>query len=286
MEKNDSKCEVLYEYLVNQYNDLFHFKLENFTLHSKMIVITKNDKEVYIEISKNDDIFLYGDSENNDLIQNIVPIINVYKNGKSPSFEYNTYDIEQDIIIDNTVEWSSNQEERFNDLKYGRTNRYPYVIRNLSVLFESKEEKDRRLGFTDFVGCYFPNNSLDNFDKFISMVDKYNEQDCFLVLKTLGLVISYGVNKDWKGYLPDSVVVGDAIDVVLNKISMLLDNDSDNVKAFLGTEQYIDWYNKWNEYFTYEKKCEYMEAKLNNEDVSMFVPENTQTLKKKTNKNI
>ena len=118
------------------------------------------------------------------------------------------------------------------------------------------------------------------------MVDEYNEQDCFLVLKTLSLVLSYGVNRTWKGYLPDSVVVSDAVDVVLNKISMLLDNDSNNVKSFLGTEQYSDWYNKWSEYFTYEKKCEYMEAKLNNEDVSMFVPKNIQNLKKKSNKNI
>jgi hypothetical protein len=39
---------------------------------------------------------------------------------------------------------------------------------------------------------------------------------------------------------------------------------------------------KWNEYFTYDKRCEYMESRINGEDVSSFVPDKGQSLIKKS----
>lgn len=282
-ELNNSCCKKLYEYLLNQCADKINFEVIKLSSDCNMIVGEYEGKKVYLEVSSNDDeIFMYSKNDDVNFLKQFEPIINIYRNGEEPAFQYNTYNVVQDKIVDFTIEWNNNPDKRLEDIKMNRNSNFPYVIRNLSVLFETKEERDRRLGFSSLASCYFPNGDLEPFDEFISMVDTYNEQDCFLVLKTLGSIQSQIFGRTWQGSWCDSVVVADAIDVVLNKISLILENKHNDVNSFLASDEYSSWCNKWNNYFTYDKKCEYMESRLKGEDVSSFVPNNlVQTLKKK-----
>lgn len=148
---------------------------------------------------------------------------------------------------------------------------------------EEKAERDMMLGFTTFSPMFFPDGKLWDFNSFVEMVEEYTEQDCFLVLSILNSYETQLKEKTWKGTRPDLVYVMDARDIVLNKVSLDLNTNDNSIDEFVASDKFREWYEKWDMFFTYEKKCEYMEAKMNGEDLSSFVPLKPCSLKKVNN---
>lgn len=268
----------LYDYLCNQFNDRVDFIIDN---TNEKIIGVLNGSDVNIEVtSDNKGMFLYTTSGDFSFLEQFIPSLEIYRNGDGPMVKYETYDIIKDKVVDKTIEWNEEKEERFFDITSNRCTDYPHFKKGITPMFESKAMKDERLGFTSFSPCYFPNGMLDPFDEFVSMVNEYNEQDSYLVLSTLCSFNSQVMNRTWRGCWPDSALVDDAIDVLLNKISFLINSDCDSIDTFLESDEYTSWCDKWNNYFDYDKRCQYMEAKLAGNDVSSFVPEGVVSLKR------
>ncbi|MBO5375650.1 MAG: hypothetical protein J6A52_02235 [Bacilli bacterium] len=159
---------------------------------------------------------------------------------------------------------------------------YTYLTDSLEQCFD-KDSRDMRLGITTFSPMLFPDGKLWDFNSFVEMVEGYNEQDCFLALSILNGYDNQLKEKTWKGTRPDLVYVIDARDLVLNKVSLDLGTNDNSIDEFVASDKFREWYEKWDMFFTYEKKCEYMEAKMNGEDLSSFVPLKSCSLKKVNN---
>jgi len=274
----NNSLKKVYDYLCNQFKDRIDFVIDD--INEKIIGVS-DGVDVNIEVtSDNKGMFLYTTNGDFSFLEQFIPCLEIYRNGDCPMVKYETYDVIKDKVVDKTIEWNEEKEERLFEINSSICSDYPRFKSNITPMFESKDMKDERLGFTNFSSCYFPNGMLDPFDDFVSMVSEYNEQDSYLVLSTLCSFHSQVMNKTWRGCLPDFALVDDAIDVVLNKISFLLNSDCDSISSFLESDEYISWCSKWNNYFDYDKRCQYMEEKLVGNDVSSFVPEEAVSLKK------
>lgn len=205
------------------------------------------------------------------LLNMLVPSLIVFMDGKPPIARYCVVDLDNYKNNSYVMEWNSDVDNRLDELKKGGN--LPddrHFITRFRPLVETKVERDKRLGFTTFSPQFFPNGELLDMDLFKKMVNSYTEQDCFIVLSLLEGLQTQCWNKTWKGASFDIVSLCDAVQIVRDRSSFFYNECSD---------AYDNWYEKWNNYFTYDKKCEYMEARLNGEDISSFVPVNS-SLKK------
>lgn len=277
-----TECQKLCEYLVEQLGEKVELKVTVMNGVEK-VTGTYKGQGVYFEFGEDSEsLFMYSLDDDSTFLRELIPVINVYRDGDEPILKYDTYNLVKDEIIDTTIEWSNNPEVRKLMLETGNVYKYPFGAKNLVTFFEPKEDKDKRLGLTALSPVFFPNSSFHNFDKLTEMVNGYNEQDAFLALSTVNSISRQITNRTWRGYWPDPLVVNDVVDLILSRISMLINSDANNISSFLASELYNSWYDKWNEYFTYDKRCEYMESRINGEDVSSFVPDKGQSLIKKS----
>lgn len=204
-------------------------------------------------------------------MRKLIPQLSIFMDGDGPALEYDVVDLLTEEVRNHTIEWNKYLEERLEVLN--SLNQYPLWRRNLSILTETKERRDKRLGFTSFNPSLFPNGSIDDLDKFSEMVDNYSEQDAFLAISLLSGVFDQIWDGTWCDYAPDPFVVSNAINIVLKKVYSMVGEEYSDFANFLDGKNYENWASNWDKYFTYDKKCEYMEAKIKGEDLSKFTYE-------------
>lgn len=281
--KYGSEYQKFCDYLSAQYKDRINIKVVSINGVEK-IIGTFDDKDISFEMDdSNEALCMYTREEDANFLQQLVPSINIYRNGEGPIVQYDTYDIAKKKTLDTTIEWNVDPDTRMEMINASRIYDYPIVAKNLVSFFESKEERDRRLGLTSFSPIFFPEGRISDFNSLTAMVDNYNEQDAFLALTTVFSVQRQILNRTWRGIWPDYTAISDATDLILNKVSLFVGSSCNSVSSFLASDAYNSWYDKWNSYFTYENRCQYMEARIKGEDVSSFVPESAQALKKINN---
>lgn len=265
----NGKCTSLCRYLQDSFGD--DFVVESYDactirgyFFGKKILLTLGDNSS-LQISSSDNEFR--------LLNMMVPSLIVFMDGKPPIARYCVIDLDNYKNNSCVMEWNKDVDNRLDELKKGGNFQDDrHIIRRFRPLVETRVERDKRLGFTTFSPCFFPNGELLDTELFSEMVNEYSEQDCFIVLSLLEGLQTQCWNKAWKGVSFDIVSLCDSIQIVRSKAENFYDKSSD---------EFDTWYKKWNDYFSYEKKCEYMEAKLNGEDTSSFVPVNSSLKKKK-----
>ena len=260
----------LAKYLENNFGS--DFVLESYdnysvngSLFGKNILFTLGDN-AQLQISSSDSEFRF--------LNMIVPSLIVFMDGKSPISRYCVVVYDDYKINSFVIDWNSNVDNRLDELKNGGNLDSRHCIRRFRPLVETREERDKRLGFTTFSSLFFPDGNLIDIDCFSEMVKGYSEQDCFIVLSLLDGLQSQYWNRSWKVVSFDIISLCDAMSIVRKRVESFCNCDNN-------INNYDLWYAKWNEFFTYVKKCEYMEARLNGDDISSFVPTNSSLVKKK-----
>lgn len=276
--KHVTDCEKLFQYLDKQFENRLDIKVSFINCIEK-IIGTFDDKDISLELGQNGDLCLSTREKDSSFLEGMIPALNIYMNGSGPVVKYDSVNASTGDFSHTSIEWSLSPELKIINLR----RKVSLGVKNIVSYYEDKEARDMRLGFTTFSPVLFPDGKLWDFNSFTSMVEDYSEQDCFLALSVLESFQDQVYSRTWRGACPDSVYVSDAIEVVLSKVSLILDSLDDSIDQFKSSEKYRDWYDRWGKYFTYEKKCEYMEAKINGEDLSSFVPSKASYLKKVNN---
>lgn len=237
-------------------------------------------KDISLFLDRENDILKISTKDYNRIFfNNLIPCLSIFMDGSFPIARYNIVDLDNCKNNSCVIEWNPNVDLRHDELRRSvSTSNGSVIIKNFKPLVETKQERDKRLGFSNFSPLYFPDGNLIDMDLFRSMTDNYNEQDCFLVLSLLENLQNQCWNKTWKGLVPDIVSLCTATDIVRKKALSFCGVES--VYSIFDEIKYDKWYQSWYDYFTYEKKCEYMEARLKGEDVSSFQPKNTLRLRK------
>lgn len=275
MKKKEEEARDLSFYLNKIYGDRSTFHVEKSYQDYYYVVGEVSGEVVCFEINEEDGIlFMYSNADDCSFMNKIVPVITTYMNGNGPIAKYNSVSRKTGKVIDTTIEWRSEFDERVNALR--ENNLFlPVDVSNVVIFVETREEKDRRLGLTALIPFYFPNGDIRDLDKFREMVQSYTEQDTFLAMKSLLEVYS----KEKSEASCDSGLFDSAWHILLEHSLSFCCCDSEVSLANFDKKEYDMWSQKWDGYFTYEKRCEYMEARLNGEDVFLFRPEYVNVLK-------
>lgn len=275
MLRSEEEARDLIFYLDKIYCGNSSFTLEECYQGDFCVIGIINGEDICFEIDKNEGILLmYSTSSDCTFIEEIIPVITTYMNGIGPIAKYNSVDSETGEVMDTTIEWNDDFENRIYYLKEN-VPIFPFDIANLEILVETKEEKDKRLGFTALIPLYFPDGCLDDLIRLKEMSLTYNEADTFLAMKMLKQ--EYSRAKATSNF--DSSKFNAAWSIIFERSLEFFSGKQEFTLENFDRIEYNMWNKKWEDYFTYNKRCEYIEARLNSEDVSLYRPEYANVLK-------
>lgn len=269
MESNKRDIYELNSYLCKVFEDRICLSIKKNYGSYYYLVGTFDEFPISFEYVKNDG-FLFVSSSNTDgyFLDELIPIISLFMGDRSPVAKYSNVDSKKSIV-GNTIEWCNEVDNRIRTLKRNESSQ-EYEIKNLRTFVETKDEREKRLGFTELIPAFFPYGKLDDLDKLSSMVDEYSEQDAFLALKGLNSVffqVQIGKRDDFTIEECKS-----ALYIILSKISSFSSVKYDDPLKFFYSEDYAKWSRKWDDYFKYDVRCQYMEEKLKGNDTFYFYP--------------
>lgn len=237
---------------------------------------------VHFELDEKEGRFyLYSFEKDATYLNELVPMVNTYMKD-NPCVKYHSKNTVYDMD-DTTIEWDKEKEERIHQLRTGHVKDFQFIY-DIKPYEEDRYLRDMRLGFTTFSKVFFPNGYVCDNDGITmeSKIATYNEQDCFLALDILENFMNKVYAGTWRGILPDPVDVEFACEMIRNRVNLLYTGSKVINKDFKHSTIYLKWYQKWKDYFTYEKKCEYMEKRMKGEDCTFLAPVENEKDKVKT----
>ena len=218
----------------------------------------KRDGYLLINTSSTEDYFLYE----------LIPSISLFMGDKSPVAKYSCVDGNKKVI-GNTIEWCNEVENRIRTLRNNELSQ-EYEIANVKTFVETRDEREKRLGFTELIPVFFPDGKLNDVDRFTDMVNEYSEQDAYLSLNSLRSVLFQVQTKRRTDFTLDEC--NNALYIILSKISTFFVNQYDAPVMAFYSDEFAKWDRKWRDYFKYDVRCQYMEEKLKGNDTFYFYP--------------
>ena len=179
-------------------------------------------------------------------------------------------------IIDHTIEWNvENPDYRMEKVIKGIGFEKDHKPINIVEYHQSVERKMEVYEITKFSPSLF--KGAIGSDELHKSFKKCTEDELFLILRTMGNMQAYVSNRVWNDYWPDLTNVAYSCDVAIQNVGRYLFGPSSvtlSADKIKDSKEYKAWCKKWGTYFDFNTQCEYMKRKINNEDVSMFKPEN------------
>lgn len=270
MTRREEDARELRNYLIKLYEDRIELSIDKGYHDFYYVTGYFDGYPVNFEVDKKDGLLLmYSDNCEYAFMEKLIPSLTVFMDGSGPIARYDSIDKDSKVVTGRTIEWFGEVDSRIRCLRSNDSS-LPYEITNVSTFVETSEERDARLGFTTLIPLFFPEGKLDDFDKLKEIVDDYSEQDAFLAFKSLSSVyfqLQVGSRNDFSYEQCNK-----AWNLILTKISSFLDSKHESQDDAIFSTEFSKWEKKWDDYFDYETKCKYMEARLAGDNTSHFYP--------------